>query len=100
MPFTVPKERWTAAVQTATIGATEADIEYLIGRIRERMADSPVRGKLAWMDAALGKFVRARDAGMLSEQALCTAPLSAGSCSQHEKRRSEESCKSRTRSSA
>ncbi len=25
MPFTVPKERWTAEVQTTTIGATEAD---------------------------------------------------------------------------
>ena len=25
MPFTVPKERWTAEVQTVTIGATEAE---------------------------------------------------------------------------
>lgn len=25
MPFTIPKERWTAQVQTTTIGATEAD---------------------------------------------------------------------------
>ncbi len=44
-------------------GATEADIEHLIGKVRERMVENPIRGPLAWIDAALRGFARTRDAG-------------------------------------